>query len=329
MQKLLVICGPTATGKTDLAVALANELDGEVISADSRQVYRGMDIVTGKDLPANVSSQSRTVQTPSGQYETPVYSIEGIPVWMYDVVRPDEDFSVANFHRLATAVISDVSMRGKLPILVGGTGFYIRAVTAGIETLTIPPDPSLRQMAKAMTVSQLQTLVRERAPEAWQQMNASDRGNPRRLVRKIEIAAASVETQEVSVEYDMFSVGLRAPKKILDERINARVDDRMAKGAIEEVVSLQEHGYGWTLPSMSALGYQELREVVQSRGTEEYEDRCKRAAGAWKLHERQYAGRQMTWFAKQPGIRWFDVSDSVFRNRIFDEVRLWYTLSRK
>lgn len=324
-MKLLVICGPTATGKTDLAIALANEFDGEVVSADSRQVYRGMDIVTGKDLPVGVISHTQIMNTSSGVHEVPVYTIHGIPVWMYDVINPDEDFSVAHFHRLASEVISDIAARGKLPILVGGTGLYIRAMTTGIGTLRIPPDPQLRQQASNMTVKQLQSLLKERAPDAWEKMNDSDRSNPRRLVRKIEIAARPAPEEQAAGLYDDFSVGLRAPKNVLDERINARVDARLEAGAIDEVASLLDQGYGWTLPSMSALGYRELREPVQTRGTGEYQEALVRAEQTWKLHERQYAGRQMTWFAKQPGIRWFDVSDSSFRSRIFDEVRLWYT----
>ena len=207
MKKLLIICGPTAIGKTKLALRLAKKLNGELVSADSRQVYKGMNIGTGKDLPVNSKFQTPNskwfdgftilsevegqISNPKFQipsYQIGYYKINGIKAWLLDIVKPDYRFSVADYVRCADLVIEDIWQRKKLPILVGGTGFYIRGIVDGIETIGIKPDLRLREKLRNYEITKLREILKRTCPERLRRMNKSDRNNPRRLVRAIEIA---------------------------------------------------------------------------------------------------------------------------------------------
>lgn len=294
MNKLLIICGPTATGKTVLAATLAKKFNGELISADSRQVYRGMDIGTGKDRPASVR------------------------VWLYDVVNPDEEFSVAHFQRLARSAIEDINKRGKLPIVVGGTGLYIKSLIEPMETINIPPNVSLRQALETLTLEQLQKKLQGFSMDAWNSMNQSDRRNPRRLIRKIEVFQHGYygdNNYNNYKNYDFLILGLTAPLPILYERIDQRVEDRMKQGIVEEVQRLLDKGYTWDLPAMNTFGYIEWKDV--HKNTDEI-------VQSWKYHEHAYARRQMTWFRKQKGIVWFDTTQV---ENVIKQVDVWYNMS--
>lgn len=196
-MKILVVCGPTATGKTGLAALLAKKFNGELISADSRQVYRGMDLETAKERP-------------------------DVPIWLYDVMSPGEEFSVSHWVKLAKRAIFDIQKRHTLPIVVGGTGLYIKALLQPFETIDIPPNRKLRKKLQKVSVKELQSLVRRG------DMNDSDWNNPRRLIRKIEIGRKKkpVEKQE----FDAFILGLTAPLPELYRRIDKRIEDRLHKG---------------------------------------------------------------------------------------------------
>lgn len=269
MNKLLVICGPTATGKTALAAHLAKKFHGELVSADSRQVYVGMDLVTGKD---------RT----------------DVPVWLYDVASPDKEFSVSQWVRLAKEAIQDITQRKKLPIVVGGTGLYIKALLAPFDTIDIPPNVRLRKRLNSLSVSELQQLV------ARGGINESDWNNPRRLIRKIEITnfkRGSLVKQEVLLRnYDHLMIGLTAPMTMLDSRINERLTIRNQMGMAKEAASLLTR-YDKNLPSMSAIG----------------------------LNEHAYARRQMTWFRKMLNVFWYDVTQPAFSLLVEKRVHSWYT----
>lgn len=288
-QKLLIIGGATATGKTAVGVKLANLFDGELVSADSRQVYTGMDIGTGKDLK----------------------EVADIPLWMIDVVKPDEEFSVSHYARLATAAIADIRKRKKLPIVVGGTGFYINALIRPFDTLDVPPNMTLRKKLNVLSVENLQKLIDKRELEA---MNHSDRMNPRRLIRKIEIGAYSI-TPRSGKEQDVLFIGLTASFKELYQRIDKRVDKRVSQGIKDEIQTLLHKGYSWELPSMNTLGYTQWRDALSD------ED----AILKWKYGEHAYARRQMTWFRKVKDIVWFDRSNSRSMYLIEKLVREWYT----
>jgi tRNA dimethylallyltransferase len=267
MDKLLVICGPTATGKTVLAASIAKRFNGELVSADSRQVYRGMDLVTGKERP-------------------------NVPIWLYDVVDPDEDFSVNHWIKLAQHAIADIVKRRKLPIIVGGTGLYIRALLDPIETISIPPDRRLREKLSLMPVSKLQQMLKRGT------MNESDWNNPRRLIRKIEISQSAVNLQKQSNPYDYLLIGLIAPRSCLDKCINDRREKRLNQGMEREINTLFAR-YNRNFPSMSAIS----------------------------LNEHAYARRQITWFKKMPSIHWFDISEPGYQDKVTTEIAKWYTIS--
>jgi tRNA dimethylallyltransferase len=267
MNKLLVICGPTATGKTVLAAALAKKFNGELVSADSRQVYRGMDLVTGKDRP-------------------------DVPIWLYDVADPDDEFSVSHWVCLASVAIADILKRNKLPIVVGGTGLYINALLHPFETIDVPSDKALRAKLQTVSVAELQKMVKRSG------MNDSDWNNPRRLIRKIEIARSQSVVHTHKNSFDSLMIGLTAPRPVLDKRIDERFKKRLQQGMKEETDKLINK-YGRDFPSMSAIG----------------------------LNEHAYARRQMTWFKKQKGIHWFDVTDSKMSDKVDTLVREWYTTS--
>jgi len=263
MQKILVICGPTATGKTALAADLAKKFNGELISADSRQVYRGMDLTTGKDRP-------------------------NVPIWLYDVVNPDEEFSVSHWVKLASDVVKNIQERNKLPIVVGGTGLYINALIHPFETIDVPPNKALREKLKTKSILELQNMI-ERGD-----MNNSDWNNPRRLIRRIEIGEMKSKNPNKGM-YDVLSIGLTAPLQELYRRIDARMDARIQAGLKDEIRCLQN--YSSELPSMSAIG----------------------------VNEHAYAKRQLTWFRKQKDIRWFDLTHEGYIGEIESVVHSWYT----
>ena len=295
MQKLLVISGATATGKTALGVRLAKLFDGELVSADSRQVYKGMDIGTGKD----------------------VKELEGVPFWMIDVVKPDEEYSVSHYALQATTVIDDIQKRKKLPIIVGGTGFYIRALLYPFETLHVPPNNTLRLALSDASVTMLQKKLVSLDKNIFHAMNKSDQMNPRRLIRKIEISLRGPlgELRERGEEQDILHIGLNVSLEELYRRIDARVEKRVKQGVKVEIQTLLDRGYSWDMHSMHALGYIQWKDAVSDV----------EAIARWKHDEYAYARRQMTWFNKEKNIIWFDISTSDYRASIEKLVREWYT----
>lgn len=270
MKKVLIIGGPTATGKTALAAKLAIKFGGEIISADSRQVYKGMDIVTGKDRP------------------------KGVTIHGLDLVRPDQEFSVAHFVQFARALINQI----RFPIIVGGSGMYLDSLIKPPETLTIKPDWPLRRRLETKTVAQLQAQLKKLNPLRFGQMNHSDQLNPRRLIRAIEVGGLQGET--LKVKYDALWIGLTADKETLAKKIEERVRARIKAGAIQEWQKLKQK-YPADLPSMSGIGYRQLPDV----------DR-------WIKAEQQYARRQLTWFKTNKQIHWNPPG-------VVKLVQTWYT----
>jgi len=342
-QKLLVICGPTGVGKTSLAIQLAKKFNGEIVSADSRQVYKGMDIVTGKDLAKNsrfhLVSRWNLINLHVGFYE-----VDEVKVWLYDIVKPDYRFSVADYKECADSVIEDILNRGKLPIIVGGTGFYIRALLEGVGTMGVKPDWKLREKLQRCKVSELQRMLEETCPERMRGMNESDRKNPRRLIRAIEVANWKLEVGSGKVDREVGSekqrshlslhhpvshfssltsvlfVGLKAPFKDLYERIDQRVEERVKEGAEDEVHELLSKGYAWENSVLgTTIGYRELKEFLEGKTTKE--DTVQK----WKFAEHNYCRRQITWFKKNPGINWFDITLENWADKVEKLVRTWYS----
>lgn len=289
MTKILIICGPTATGKTQLATKLAKKFKGELISADSRQVYKGMDIVTGKDRP------------------------KGIIIHGLDLVKPDEEFSVAHFVKYAHTLINQISF----PIIIGGTGLYLDSLMNPPETLLVKPDLVLRKKLEKKSVKQLQEQLISLNKARFSRMNHSDQNNPRRLVRAIEVEKSQHtlrgDSSQVSArsllngKFDILWLGLIAKKEVLDQRISERVKQRVKAGAIQEWQKLKKQ-HIQNLPSMSGIGYRQLPDIK-----------------AWIKAEQQYFRRQLTWFKKNKKINWFNVDEPDLFKQVVKLVQAWYT----
>lgn len=284
MKKLLVICGPTATGKTALAVYLSKAFNCEILSADSRQVYKYMDIGTGKDKP------------------------EGITVHGYDLATPDEEFNVSEYIDFAHKVINKAHSENKLAILVGGTGFYIRGVVDGIQTANVPKNEELRKELGNLSVYELQERLKVLDIDKFNSFNQSDINNPRRLIRAVEVAQwakTNGSSKQLKKDYDVLFIGLMLSKEKLEERIRNRVVERIKQGFEKELELLKEKGYFKAIEK--TIGYKDWPDVEK-----------------WKREEIKYAKRQMTWFKRDSRINWFDVSDVSYLMKIEKLVQKWY-----
>lgn len=300
MNKLLIICGPTATGKTKIAIDLAKKLHGELIGADSRHVYKGLTILTGKDLP-----------------------VDGTKIRATDLVEIHVPYSVSQYQLLARRIIDDIRMRGHLPILVGGTGLYIRSVTQHIDTVSVPPNIPLRDTLYKKTIPELQQTLQSVDPFKWGSMNSSDRANPRRLVRAIEVAmwyqGHPKKDVQPSRSYDTCWIGLTGSLKVLKKNIEQRVRTRFSQGVVEEVRSFDKTLDDGAHPAASALGLDLVRKVILGTSDEE------EAIMLWIAQEFAYAKRQLTWFRKVRDIHWFDITDKNYHTEIESLVRAWYS----
>ena len=307
-KKVLVICGPTATGKTALGVRLAKTFGGEVISADSKQVYKGMDIATGKDIE-------------SAEMIDGVWHINGIPIHLMDIKEPTEEFSIAEFERLAEQKIKEIIVKDKLPIVVGGTGFYIQSLTDTIDTAWIHPNSKLREILSEKSAEELLAQLQTLSPELAESLNLSERKNKQRLIRRIEVANATetVHKLKKKTQYDFLIICLSAEREILKERIFARINKWFRNGAKEEVEKLLRMRVSWKHQSMSAIGYRDWRPFFEGEVTEE------EVLQNWKNKEWQYATQQLTWFKKQKSVKWFDVTKESFEREVEDMVASWYT----
>ncbi len=313
MQKLLIVCGPTATGKTDLAIFLAKKFNGEIVSADSRQVYKGLDIGTGKDLPKNAHLIQSNIPAVG------FYEIESVKVWGYDLVDAKQKFSVSQYQNKISKVITDIIKRDKLPIVVGGTGLYIKALVDGIETLEVAQNPDLRKTLEDKTAAQLFDILAQFDAIKAANMNESDRHNPRRLVRAIEVASSGFKgSKNKDTQYSPLFIGLTAPHEYLGSQIKKRVQKRVEQGIEDEIENLLKQGVVWTDQSMSSLGYQEWQGSLGNKG--ELENVLK----IWCQNEMNYAKRQMVWFKKDKRINWFDVSKLNYHENVEKMVKKWY-----
>jgi tRNA dimethylallyltransferase len=312
MNKLLIVCGPTATGKTSFALKIAKMFNGEIISADSRQVYKGMDIVTGKDLPPGSQSLSSNIKWKNRFLK--YYLIDGVKTWLYDIVNPDEPFNVSFWKECADLVINRILRENKLPVLVGGTGLYLKTISQPLQRISVPPNQSLRISLFGKSRGYLFNYLNKLDPQKAAFMNLSDRNNPRRLIRAIEIVANGIKIgnnidEEKIGQFDILTVGLTAPPDHLQSLVARRIFERLNRGAETEARDLLSK-YKGNLPSMSACGYRAFK-------TENY-------LSKWRTLEYQYSRRQITWFKKQPGILWFDITSHDWRVTALAEVDCWY-----
>ncbi len=316
-NKLLVICGPTSSGKTSLALKLAKKFNGEIISADSRQVFQSMDIGTGKDLP-----QSSEI-TYEFEDEFGYYDIKGIKVWGYDLVDPKEAFSVSQYIDFSRKIINRVLSNNSLPILVGGTGLYIKGVVDGIQTASIPTNKLLRQKLETKSVEELFEMLSQMDAIKAGSLNSSDRKNPRRLVRAIEIATSKIDHIENSFEknakkFNPLFVGLTVPKDLLFQKIDERVEERVKTGIKKEINTLLKNGVSWDDQSMSSLGYGIWKDYFEGNKSED------KIIVEWKNQEKSYTKRQMTWFKKEKRINWIDPTKNNHLLEVEKLVEKWY-----
>lgn len=326
MKKLLLIAGPTATGKTSLGLQLASKFNGEILSADSRQIYKGMDIGTGKDIPDDFNFSKSRLKFKN--IEIGYYS-NGTKIWLVDLVGPDQEFNIAFYKQVAWIVIRKLWNEEKLPIIVGGTGLYFKSLTESIETIHIPPNQKLRKKLESQTIIKLQNKLKKINASRFKKMNSSDRQNPRRLIRAIEISehqkrlgiSKVTATDFLPREESVLWIGLRAPKSVLYGRIDKRVDRRLKQGAEQEVKKLIKKGYLFNLPAMSALGYRQWQPYFKGKKSK------KEVIKRWKLDEYAYARRQLTWFKKNKKIKWFNVTEPEYKKKVVHRVKQWYSKS--
>jgi tRNA dimethylallyltransferase len=286
--RVVAVVGPTAVGKTAAAIELAQAVSGEIISADSRYLYRGLDVGTAKPSP---DERAR------------------VPHHLIDVTTPDQPWTLAEYQQAAYAAIDGVLHRGRLPILVGGTGQYIRAVTDGWQVPPGGPGGPLRADLERLLaeegVAALADRLRQVDPES---AAVVDTRNPRRVIRAIEVALSTgrsfvAQKQKSAPPFDTLWLGLWLPRPELYARIDARVDAMLAAGLVAEVQGLVARGYGWELPAMSAVGYRQIGAFL--RGESALDD----ATREIKRATRQFVRRQGNWFKmSDPAIQWVRAS---------------------
>ncbi|MDD5147002.1 MAG: tRNA (adenosine(37)-N6)-dimethylallyltransferase MiaA [Candidatus Daviesbacteria bacterium] len=321
MKKILVILGPTSTGKTDLALKLANKFNGEVIACDSRQVYVGLDIGTGKLPGGKWKMENGKWKKGKGFWE-----MDGVKVWMYDVVDPKKQYSVYDYVKDAGKVVREIRKRGKLPIIAGGTGLYLKALLEGLPNLAIPVNRKLRRELEKLSLKRLQEKLQKISPKKWEKMNNYDRQNPRRLIRAVEIASVcmdDINTTTVGLMstrgFDILKIGLSAPRQVLYQRIDERVVSRIYQGMIEEVKQLYELGLSFKRMRQLGLEYGILANYLEGKITNE-EELVKILQG--EIHG--FARRQITWFKKEKNVLWFDIMDQNFPGEVEKIVNRWY-----
>jgi tRNA dimethylallyltransferase len=290
--KIVVVVGPTASGKSDCAVCVAKEFDGEVVSADSRQVYKGLDIGTGKITPEEM---------------------QGIPHHLLDVADPQTQCTVSDYKKLADHAINDIIQRGKLPILCGGTGFYIQAVVDNITLPEVSPNTELRKQLKEKPAVELFALLKEKDPEYAEVI---DKYNSHRLIRALEIVETlgSVPPIQSAPQYHSLQIGISTDNDTLRKKIKERLLKRIDQGMIEEVKQLHGEGMSWERMEEFGLEYRYIARYLQ--GKLSHEEMVE------KLYNEiwHYAKRQKTWFKKDARIQWFSVTDT---ESIFKEVELF------
>lgn len=312
--KIQIICGPTASGKTALAIKLAGIKPASIISADSRQIYQGLDIITGKDIPkgfikkdSNLFFKNRKVVYYSPSVipsDLPAaVGVEGsIRLWGLDLLSPDENFNAAEFSSLSRKIILEESAQGREVFIVGGTGFYLKSLTRPETLASVRPDENLRRHLEKLSVGSLQQKLKTLDSVRFKAMNQSDVNNPRRLIRALEISLSPLSPRSpLSSQSLKFSwLGLKTSLDDLKLRIESRVRDRLAIGAVKEVEKMLELYPDQTLPIYTTLGVKPIIKFINEEIDQE------KLVSLWLTDEMNYAKRQLTWFKRQPEIVWYD-----------------------
>ena len=304
-KPLVVLTGPTAVGKTKLSISLAKALNGEIISADSMQVYKYMNIGSAKITEKEM---------------------DGVPHHLIDVLSPFEEFHIVRFQELAKKAMEDIYNRGKTPVFVGGTGFYIQAITKDIDFTEGEEDKQYREELSRLAAEKgnefLHEMLREVDKKSAEEIHAN---NVKRVIRALEfykengfpISQHNEEQKQNETPYNLAYFVLNAPRELLYERIDRRVDEMMESGLVEEVQKLKDMGCRREMTSMQGLGYKEILSFLDG------EVPLNEAVRILKRDTRHFAKRQLTWFRRESDVIWVDKDKFAFE----DEKILEYMLS--
>ena len=301
MNKIIVLAGPTAVGKTALSLQLAKELNGEIVSTDSMQIYKGMDI---------------------GSAKIDETEMDGVIHHMLDVVMPDEQFSAAEFKNKAKPIIDDILNRGKVPILTGGTGLYINALTCNMNFTSADKDENYRvyleELADDKGNNYVHDMLKEIDPISYRDIHANNR---KRVIRALEVykttgspfSSFNAGDSFYESEYEVYYYVLNMDREKLYTRINKRVDIMMDKGLVNECIKLKENGYNLSMQSMQGIGYKEILYYLDDKLS------LDTAIDMIKQGSRNYAKRQLTWFKKDPRAKFID-KDKYSEEDILDSI---------
>ncbi|TFZ39791.1 tRNA (adenosine(37)-N6)-dimethylallyltransferase MiaA [Soehngenia longivitae] len=290
-NNLIVIAGPTGVGKTDLSICVADKINGEIISADSRQIYRYMDIGTAK-----VEKEYR----------------DKIKHHMIDIVDPNEEFSVSDFKKITMEIIDDINKKGKIPLLVGGTGLYINSIVYDIDFTNVASNKEIREYYESISLKKgkqyLYELLLERDYETARKLNIND---TKRIIRALEVydvtktpmSKQNKDFRKPSTKYNLSMYLLYMDRNKLYDRINARVDKMIEDGLINEVETLLKLGYEKSLNSMQGIGYKEIVDYLENKIS------LDEAVELIKKRSRNYAKRQLTWFKRDERYRWINLDE--------------------
>jgi len=311
-NSLIVILGPTASGKSNLAIKLAKKFNGEIISADSRTIYKEMDIGTAKPIinkKLKIKNKKQKSKT-----QKPIM-ICGIPHYMIDIIKPNQQYSVAQFKNETIKIIKNIQKRKKIPFLVGGTGLYISSIVDNLKIPKVKADIKLRK--------KLERELRNKGINyLWKKLikldpaveNFIQKENSRRVIRALEICLKTKKQfsklrKKGKPLFRVLEIGLKAPRRIIYERINRRVNKMVKNGLVEEVKSLIKK-YGWNFPAINGIGYRQFIPYLKK------EVNLEEAIEQLKKDTRHYAKRQITWFKKDKRIIWFDITKKNSQEKI-------------
>lgn len=296
MENLLILTGPTGIGKTKLSLNIAREFNGEIISSDSMQIYKKMNIGTDKINLENTN----------------------IKHYMVDIVEPDEEFTVANFKNQSKEIITEINSRNKLPMVVGGTGLYINSLVYNLSFSNVKPNKEYRDYLEGIIEDKGLYYLYEKLQELDNDAAKKiDKNNKQRVIRALEIIKFSDKKEtkffrEENNSYNLKMIGLNMDRALLYERINKRVDEMFNLGLVDEVKDLLDNEYNESLTSMKAIGYKEIISYLNNEITlEESKELIKK-------NSRHYAKRQLTWFRRDNRIKWFDRLDENLEEKIYD-----------
>lgn len=301
MQRVWVIAGPTAVGKTDVGLLLAERWGGEIISADSSAVYRGLDIGSAKPTP----DERRRVR-----------------FHLIDVADPSEVFTAARFRELALQAIADIQGRGKRVLIVGGTGLYLRVLLHGFSLAPPPADPEVRTRWRAeverVGAPALHARLQQIDPDAAARIHPNDAMRITRALEVYEMTGTPISQWQLHADTELPAIKtvLTMPRDLLYARIDQRVEKMIAQGMLQEVQMLLQSGYTPDQPALKGLGYRHVIEYLQGRVSWD------EAVRLWKRDTRRFAKRQITWFRKEPGVHWVDASLGIEQTARLVEILL-------